>query len=75
MPIPTLKPIPKFAEDSNGAFTTPALYDIRFRSKPRYSSKDNIVPNGFAPAFVTRGRRVYVWVEKFYEILMNQQAA
>ena len=74
MSIPTLKTFRQFSED-HPAFSVPALYDVRFKSRPRSSSKGKIPANGFAPAFITRGRRVLIWEERFFEILMNQQAA
>ena len=61
---PTLRSIRQFCTE-NPAFTEQA---IRYRIFHEET-------NGFAGAFPRVGRRRYVWVEKFFDCVMQQNAA
>jgi hypothetical protein len=50
------------------------LRDIRFKSAPRFAASGKLIPgNGFAPAFLTLGRAVYVDLSVFVDIWRSQQ--
>ena len=50
------------------------MRDIRFKASPRYAASGQIIPgNGFAAAFLTLGRAVYVDLLKFEEIWRSAQ--
>jgi hypothetical protein len=58
-----LRTFKKFAQESDGTFSEPALRWMRFNS----------AHNGFADAFVVLNRRVLIHVPKFNECLKRSQ--
>ncbi|SCY38235.1 hypothetical protein [Nitrosospira sp. Nsp13] len=73
-PPPALFTVKQFAE-RNLAFSESALWNIRFKSKPRQSSRGPIETNGAASAFVTIGRKVLVDEKAFFEWVRQQNEA
>lgn len=73
-PRPALFTIKQFAE-RNPAFTESALWNIRFKSKPRQSSKGPVETNGAESVFVTVGRKILVDEQAFFEWVRQQNGA
>lgn len=71
-----LKTIPQFSTEFP-AFTQGGLRWLKFCSEAghRNAKGETITPNGFAPAFVNVGRRVYIDVDKFFAIVAAQNGA
>ena len=73
-PRPALFTVKQFAE-RNPAFTESALWNIRFKSKPRLCSKGPVETNGAESAFVSVGRKVLVDEQAFFEWVKAQNGA
>ncbi len=71
---PPLFTIKQFAE-RNPAFSESALWNIRFKSKARQSSKGPVETNGAEFVFVNVGRKVLIDEAKFFEWIRCQQLA
>lgn len=70
-PRPALFTVKQFAE-RNPAFSESALWNIRFKSKPRLCSKGPVETNGAESAFVTVGRKVLVDEQAFFDWVKAQ---
>lgn len=62
---PAVFTIKQFAA-RNPVFTVPALLNIRFKSRPRQSSRGPIATNGAENAFITVGRKVLIDEQAFF---------
>ena len=70
-PPPALFTIKQF-KARNPAFTESALWNIRFKSKDRQSSKGPVKTNGAARAFITVGRKVLIDEQAFFAWVRQQ---
>lgn len=68
-PVFTIKQFVK----RNPAFTEAAVWNIRFKSKSRNSSKGPVESNGAASAFLTVGRKVLIDEQAFFDWIRSQQ--
>ena len=70
-PPPPLFTVKQFAK-RNPSFTEPSLWNIRFKSKSRQSSRGPIETNGAASAFITVGRKVLIDEQAFFAWVRQQ---
>jgi len=74
---PTLLTVEQFSK-RHEAFTPSALRYLIFYSKPRRISVNGtteVIPgNGFAEATRYVGRRVFLWEERFFDVIEKQNA-
>ncbi len=73
--IPNLYTFKNFANKHREAFTQPALRDVIFRAKPRKDRRGRLRTraNGFAAAFIRRGRRIYIDEDRFFACLYRKE--